>query len=186
MSAGALELVKTIQSPATGVLSSRLSFSRQRLLSTVRMITFSANGISISDGSRPSIRGTSLQSSLARSKFWSLPTKRSASLHERANKIRRVKTQQVDRFFIFASALLSWITILLSLTIKSIEKVRIKIKMAISPELLEILRCPKCKSRVELKPENTCLKCVDPECGLVYPIKDDIPVMLIDEATVEK
>ena len=58
--------------------------------------------------------------------------------------------------------------------------------MAISPELLEILRCPKCKSEVEEKPDNTGLKCVNPECSLVYPIKDEIPVMLVDEATVEK
>jgi uncharacterized protein YbaR (Trm112 family) len=58
--------------------------------------------------------------------------------------------------------------------------------MAISPELLEILRCPKCKSEVELKPDNSSLKCVNPECALVYPIRDDIPVMLIDEATTEK
>ncbi|PYS99413.1 MAG: hypothetical protein DMF63_12415 [Acidobacteria bacterium] len=58
--------------------------------------------------------------------------------------------------------------------------------MALSPELLEILRCPKCKSKVELKPDKSALKCTDPECALVYPIRDDIPVMLIDEATVEK
>ena len=57
--------------------------------------------------------------------------------------------------------------------------------MALSPELLEILRCPKCKSKVELKPDNSALKCVDPECALVYPIRDDIPVMLIDEALRE-
>jgi len=57
--------------------------------------------------------------------------------------------------------------------------------MALSPELLEILRCPKCKSKVELKADNSGLRCVNPECALVYPIKDDIPVMLIDEATVE-
>ncbi|MEP7213439.1 MAG: Trm112 family protein [Acidobacteriota bacterium] len=57
--------------------------------------------------------------------------------------------------------------------------------MAISPELLEILRCPKCKSEVELKPDQSGLKCVNPECRLVYPIKEDIPVMLIDEAKVE-
>ena len=57
--------------------------------------------------------------------------------------------------------------------------------MAISPELLEILRCPKCKSEVELKPDNSGLKCLSPECSLVYPIRDDIPVMLIDEATIE-
>ena len=58
--------------------------------------------------------------------------------------------------------------------------------MALSPELLEILRCPKCKSRVELKDDKSGLKCTDPECSLVYPIRDDIPVMLIDEATAEK
>ena len=58
--------------------------------------------------------------------------------------------------------------------------------MAISPELLEILRCPKCKSKVKLKPDGSGLKCVDPECALVYPIRDDIPVMLVDEAKAEK
>ena len=57
--------------------------------------------------------------------------------------------------------------------------------MAISPELLEILRCPKCKSEVELKADGSGLKCVNLECRLVYPIKEDIPVMLVDEATVE-
>ena len=57
--------------------------------------------------------------------------------------------------------------------------------MALSPELLEILRCPKCKSEVKLKPSGKALKCINPECALVYPIRDDIPVMLIDEATVD-
>jgi uncharacterized protein YbaR (Trm112 family) len=58
--------------------------------------------------------------------------------------------------------------------------------MAIKPELLEILRCPKCKSKVELKPDGSALKCVKDECHLVYPVKDDIPVMIIEEASVEK
>lgn len=58
--------------------------------------------------------------------------------------------------------------------------------MAVSPELLEILRCPKCKSKVELKENGSGLKCVNHECALLYPIKDDIPVMLVEEATVEK
>ena len=57
--------------------------------------------------------------------------------------------------------------------------------MAISLELLEILRCPKCKSTVELKIDQSGLKCTNPECSLVYPIRDEIPVMLIDEASVE-
>jgi hypothetical protein len=55
--------------------------------------------------------------------------------------------------------------------------------MAISPELLEILRCPACKAKVEMKADGSGLKCV--ECKRVYPIRDEIPVMLIDEATVE-
>ena len=55
--------------------------------------------------------------------------------------------------------------------------------MAISQELLEILACPACKAKVEPKPDGTGLKCV--ECKRVYPIRDDIPVMLVDEATIE-
>jgi uncharacterized protein len=55
--------------------------------------------------------------------------------------------------------------------------------MAISQDLLEILACPACKAKVELKPDGSALKCVD--CKRVYPIRDDIPVMLIDEATIE-
>lgn len=55
--------------------------------------------------------------------------------------------------------------------------------MAISQELLEILACPACKAKVELQADGTGLKCV--QCKRVYPIRDDIPVMLIEEATVE-
>lgn len=55
--------------------------------------------------------------------------------------------------------------------------------MAISPDLLELLVCPVDKARVELKPDGSGLKCV--ECKRVYPIRDDTPVMLIDEATIE-
>ncbi len=58
--------------------------------------------------------------------------------------------------------------------------------MAISPELLEILRCPKCKSKVQIDDAQTRLKCVNVDCSLVYPIRDEIPVMLVDEAIVEK
>ncbi len=56
--------------------------------------------------------------------------------------------------------------------------------MAISPELLEILVCPVCKAALEVKPENAGLKCV--QCKRVYPIRDDIPVMLVDEAKIEE
>lgn len=57
--------------------------------------------------------------------------------------------------------------------------------MPISPELIEILRCPKCKSKVELKPDASGIKCTNPECALVYPVKDEIPVMLVEEAKKE-
>jgi hypothetical protein len=50
--------------------------------------------------------------------------------------------------------------------------------MAISPELLEVLACPACKSPVELVRESW-LVCG--ECERKYPIRDEIPVMLIEE-----
>lgn len=55
--------------------------------------------------------------------------------------------------------------------------------MAINPELLEILACPVCKTEVLLTAAGNGLKCG--ACFRVYPIRDDIPVMLIDEAVIE-
>jgi uncharacterized protein YbaR (Trm112 family) len=55
--------------------------------------------------------------------------------------------------------------------------------MAISEQLLEILVCPSCRAKVELKPDGRGLKCI--ECKRVFPIRDDIPVMLVDEAKIE-
>ena len=55
--------------------------------------------------------------------------------------------------------------------------------MPISQDLLEILACPACRGKVELKADGSGLKCV--ECRRVYPIRDDIPVMLVDDATIE-
>ena len=52
--------------------------------------------------------------------------------------------------------------------------------MGISKELLDILACPRCKQPVHLTPEQDGLVC--DACKLLYPIKDDIPVMLIEEA----
>lgn len=56
--------------------------------------------------------------------------------------------------------------------------------MAISKELLEILACPLCKEQIHLTPDGAGLKCE--KCHRVYPIRDDIPVMLIDEARIEE
>ena len=52
--------------------------------------------------------------------------------------------------------------------------------MAISEELLEILACPKCKGDIHLNDTQDGLICN--HCKLLYEIKDDIPIMLIDDA----
>jgi uncharacterized protein YbaR (Trm112 family) len=55
--------------------------------------------------------------------------------------------------------------------------------MALDPELLKILACPLCKAEVKLTADEKALKCL--RCFRVYRIEDDIPVMLIDEASIE-
>ncbi|MFO7962504.1 MAG: Trm112 family protein [Desulfobacterales bacterium] len=52
--------------------------------------------------------------------------------------------------------------------------------MAINSELLNILACPKCKGGLRLNNEKNGLICDN--CKLLYEIRDDIPIMLIDEA----
>ena len=54
----------------------------------------------------------------------------------------------------------------------------------IDKELLEILACPSCKSAVVLQGDR--IVCANPTCGLRYPVRDGIPVMLIDEAEKPK
>jgi uncharacterized protein len=53
--------------------------------------------------------------------------------------------------------------------------------MAIDDRLLEILACPNCHGDVEYLREEDVIVCRG-ECGYRYPVRDDIPVMLIDEA----
>tara|TARA_B100001123_G_C15345012_1_gene1036607 strand:- start:12019 stop:12189 length:171 start_codon:yes stop_codon:yes gene_type:complete len=55
--------------------------------------------------------------------------------------------------------------------------------MAVDPELLKILACPNCKTPVSLVKGGQGLKCQG--CYRVYPVKDGIPVMLVDEASIE-
>jgi len=52
--------------------------------------------------------------------------------------------------------------------------------MPIASELLEILACPKCKGDIALTPRGDGLVCA--KCAVVYPIREDIPIMLIEEA----
>ena len=52
----------------------------------------------------------------------------------------------------------------------------------IDPKLLEILACPACESRPPVKLEHEMLVCT--ECGRRYPIRDGIPIMLVDQAVL--
>ena len=53
----------------------------------------------------------------------------------------------------------------------------------ISQDLLDILVCPVCKKPVTLSSNGQSLKCG--ECRRVYPIQDDIPIMLVDAAAID-
>lgn len=55
--------------------------------------------------------------------------------------------------------------------------------MPIDPKLLEILACPVCKTPVLPVRDGAGLKCS--QCRRVYPVQDDIPVMLVDRATID-
>lgn len=53
--------------------------------------------------------------------------------------------------------------------------------MAVDERLLEILVCPDCRGEVDYKHRRKLVVCT--ECGLQYPVEDDIPVMLVEEAS---
>lgn len=53
----------------------------------------------------------------------------------------------------------------------------------IPKDLLDILVCPACKKPLVMKDQGESLKCG--ECHRVYPVRDDIPILLVDEATIE-
>ena len=52
----------------------------------------------------------------------------------------------------------------------------------LDPDLLSILVCPKCRSEFRVDDEANELVCTNTACALAYPVRDDIPVLLIDEA----
>jgi LSD1 subclass zinc finger protein len=52
----------------------------------------------------------------------------------------------------------------------------------ISKDLLDILVCPVCKKPLTLQSVPESLRCG--ECHRVYPIRDDIPILLVEEATI--
>jgi uncharacterized protein len=53
--------------------------------------------------------------------------------------------------------------------------------MSVSPQLLAILVCPRCKGKLDYREAESSLDCG--ACKLRYPVRDDIPIMLIDEAS---
>ncbi len=53
--------------------------------------------------------------------------------------------------------------------------------MSLPKDLLDILCCPLCRRDLDERGET--LACRNAECGLVFPVKEGIPVMLIDEAS---
>lgn len=56
--------------------------------------------------------------------------------------------------------------------------------MTMKKELLDILACPQCKGKLALKPAGDGLACA--ACKVVYPVRDDIPIMLTEQAVPEK
>ena len=52
--------------------------------------------------------------------------------------------------------------------------------MALDKELLDVLACPKCKGELEYREAEDQLVCH--ACRLIYPVRDDIPIMLVEEA----
>jgi uncharacterized protein len=55
--------------------------------------------------------------------------------------------------------------------------------MSLSPQLREILVCPKCRGELDHQQAGGEESLVCPACRLRYAVRDDIPIMLIDEAT---
>lgn len=53
----------------------------------------------------------------------------------------------------------------------------------IPDDLLEILVCPVCKKPLSLQDEGKSLKCM--ACRRVFPVRDDIPILLVDEAVID-
>ena len=60
------------------------------------------------------------------------------------------------------------------------QRGRLEDSMPVDKELLEILVCPSCRGEIRYQEDPEYIICT--KCGLRYPVRDDIPVMLIDEA----
>ncbi len=54
--------------------------------------------------------------------------------------------------------------------------------MNVDESLLDILACPACHAKLQVDDDAQELVCASSSCGLAYPVRDDIPVLLVDEA----
>lgn len=54
--------------------------------------------------------------------------------------------------------------------------------MQLTPEFLAIAACPACHAKFAVDYDATELVCTNQACGLAYPVRDNIPVLLIDQA----
>ena len=56
--------------------------------------------------------------------------------------------------------------------------------MAVDSRLIDLLVCPSCRSGIEYKDRRNLIICTS--CELQYPVRDGIPVMLVEEASMPK
>jgi uncharacterized protein len=59
----------------------------------------------------------------------------------------------------------------------------VQCRVMVAKDLLEMLVCPACKQALEYRQSPESLRCQ--QCRRVFAVKDDIPIMLVDEATIE-
>ncbi len=78
----------------------------------------------------------------------------------------------------------TWGTMAVGVVTPDDPEVRIRMSetMDLSPEFLQIAACPACHSKFALDYDAHELVCSSASCGLAFPVRDGIPVLLIDEA----
>jgi len=54
--------------------------------------------------------------------------------------------------------------------------------LTLSPNFLDVAACPACHAKLAIDYGAEALACTGPTCGLIYPVRDGIPILLIDEA----
>ena len=55
--------------------------------------------------------------------------------------------------------------------------------LTLSPQFLDVAACPACHAKLAIDYGAEALVCTRPTCGLVYPVREGVPILLIDEAS---